>query len=684
MATTNIELDIENITGVADADDQFIKTAQKFVVSSIPKDLMLWAGTTTAVGSHGGDSSPTAITIPQPTDNIIDVQRNGFSAEQVPESMQGFIANTASLHLATETYPKYYLQAGNKVIVKPNPSDSETALVNYVDFLKVDDDCDLRGAVVAHAASKEFEQLASAQSTGVLTALTAVNAEIDECLSIADNVHTEIALINSSTDSALTEIGLANAEVDKMATEVGLDNAEVDLAKAELAEAATLVDSSIDTATAAIATAAGRVNTAVGLANGQFDAAVLESAQAEGEADDGAIATALGAINTNVDSAVTQLGNATTNLGYAVTRIATAKAEIDLAKGEAAEIVTQTDNSGDFATALTAMNTSLDKFRVDGGDPALFGTEVSYETGVGIKRVKTALDKAIALLDGNAPTSATDADAWIVDEDIEMLSGLLNTSQTQVQIANAQLAEWSAAVQALQTEANGFANEVSARAGFTGAKSQAVQAYINTANAYLAEAQQDIAVGAGYANAAGSYINASQGFAAEVQAYQVSTQIFAGTAQNRINAGNAFIAEANASAQEAQTYTSEVSSRIAQVQAQVGVAQGYIASGAGYSRVADGYAKIAQGYLGTTSSYLQAAQGYAASAQAYSNEIQTKVNIAQGYSTEVQSRLAHKAAHSQSADRYYRIAQQEVAAYVQNNSKMINRTLMAQAQQQAG
>ena len=162
MATTNIELDIENITGVADADDQFIKTAQKFVVASIPKDLMMWAGTSTAVGSHGGDSSPTAITLPQPTDSILDVQRNGFSAEQVPESMQGFIASTASLHLATETYPKYYIQAGNKVIVKPDPSDSETALVNYVDFLKVDDDCDLRSAVIFHACSSEFSKLSTA------------------------------------------------------------------------------------------------------------------------------------------------------------------------------------------------------------------------------------------------------------------------------------------------------------------------------------------------------------------------------------------------------------------------------------------------------------------------------------------------------------------------------------------
>ena len=162
MATTNIELDIENITGVSDADDQFIKTAQKWVVSSIPKDLMLWAGTSTATGTHGGDSSPTTITLPQPTDNIIDVQRNGFSAEEVPESLQGFIANSSSLHFATETFPKYYIQAGNKVVVKPNPSDSETALVNYVDFLKIDDDCDLKGVVVAHACSSEFNKLATA------------------------------------------------------------------------------------------------------------------------------------------------------------------------------------------------------------------------------------------------------------------------------------------------------------------------------------------------------------------------------------------------------------------------------------------------------------------------------------------------------------------------------------------
>ena len=74
MATTNIELDIENMTGVSDADNQFIISAQKFVVASIPKNLLKWAGTETVASTHGGDDSPTSnnpVTLPVGTDNII-------------------------------------------------------------------------------------------------------------------------------------------------------------------------------------------------------------------------------------------------------------------------------------------------------------------------------------------------------------------------------------------------------------------------------------------------------------------------------------------------------------------------------------------------------------------------------------------------------------------------------------
>ncbi len=165
MATTNIELDIENITGVSDADDQYIISAQKFVAASVPSELLRWAGKDTVVGTHGGDSSPTLISLPYNSDHILDVSRNGYSAKEVPEKMKGFIADTSSLHLATETYPKYYVTAANGVVVKPNPSDSETAIVNYIDPSNIDDDSDLRNAVIFHAASQEFSKLGSGKVT---------------------------------------------------------------------------------------------------------------------------------------------------------------------------------------------------------------------------------------------------------------------------------------------------------------------------------------------------------------------------------------------------------------------------------------------------------------------------------------------------------------------------------------
>ena len=45
------------------------------------------------------------------------------------------------------------------------------------------------------------------------------------------------------------------------------------------------------------------------------------------------------------------------------------------------------------------MNTALDKFRADASDPALFGDETQYTTGVGMTRVENALNKAQALID---------------------------------------------------------------------------------------------------------------------------------------------------------------------------------------------------------------------------------------------------------------------------------------------
>ena len=43
MATTNIATNIQNITGVTTANAGFITSAQKFVASKIPKDLLGFA-----------------------------------------------------------------------------------------------------------------------------------------------------------------------------------------------------------------------------------------------------------------------------------------------------------------------------------------------------------------------------------------------------------------------------------------------------------------------------------------------------------------------------------------------------------------------------------------------------------------------------------------------------------------
>ena len=170
MATTNIELDIENITGVSDADNQYIISAQKYAVASVPKELLKWAITETVAASHGGNNSNQQITLPVKTDSLVYVRRDQFEASLVDSSMRGFIGNSNSLHLATDTFPKYYIADGNRVIVKPDPDNTYTAHAQYVDFSKIDDDSDLRNAVVFHAAAKEFSQLATDETAPTYTA----------------------------------------------------------------------------------------------------------------------------------------------------------------------------------------------------------------------------------------------------------------------------------------------------------------------------------------------------------------------------------------------------------------------------------------------------------------------------------------------------------------------------------
>jgi hypothetical protein len=164
MATTTIASEIQGITGVTTADANFIASGQKFVVANVPKNLLKWASKFTDPSSDGGNASGN-IVVPIATDGILSVSRNGFSAQEVSREDSAFIeAGSGSLKLPTSKFPKYYFDnavtdKGSVVIVKPTPTDSETAKALYIDHTKIDDDSDLRNIVINYACFKEFAKL---------------------------------------------------------------------------------------------------------------------------------------------------------------------------------------------------------------------------------------------------------------------------------------------------------------------------------------------------------------------------------------------------------------------------------------------------------------------------------------------------------------------------------------------
>lgn len=150
MATTNIELEIENITGVANADEQFIISAQKLVVASVPKDLMWQYASVDSAVTEAGKALD--------GDTVLQVSYDGGQiADEVSPRLAYDVGDDNSIYKATARYPKYYIKDG-KIYIKPDPT---AGSVSYVDYEKLDDDSDLRNAVINYACAKEFAQLAS-------------------------------------------------------------------------------------------------------------------------------------------------------------------------------------------------------------------------------------------------------------------------------------------------------------------------------------------------------------------------------------------------------------------------------------------------------------------------------------------------------------------------------------------
>lgn len=155
---TNIELEIEGITGVADADDNFIVSAQKFVVANIPKNLMKWASSQSAVMTSNADADAVLN-----VDTILSVKRNGYPCREISSDDLVWASDDNSLKKATTTHPIYVISDG-KIQIQPEPAVGQEGYYYYVDYTKVDDNSDLRNVVINYACFKEFAKLMMADA----------------------------------------------------------------------------------------------------------------------------------------------------------------------------------------------------------------------------------------------------------------------------------------------------------------------------------------------------------------------------------------------------------------------------------------------------------------------------------------------------------------------------------------
>ena len=152
MAVTDIQATVLSNTGRTPTSNS-VEDAQRYVAASIPKDLLKWAQNVSSASTDGSAISFTS------TDSIIDVQRNGYSCKEIPLSESAFALSSASLKKSTSTHPAWYHKQG-AVHFAPVTDGSNAGYIFYVDHSQIDDDSDLRNAVINYASSKEFSALA--------------------------------------------------------------------------------------------------------------------------------------------------------------------------------------------------------------------------------------------------------------------------------------------------------------------------------------------------------------------------------------------------------------------------------------------------------------------------------------------------------------------------------------------
>ena len=450
MATTNISTEIVSITGVSahGASDDFIVSAQKFVVASVPKELLPFAVNRSSSSNDGS-------AIPIENDSIVDVQRNEYSCRQISLSESKWANDTTSLKKSTAISPVYWIK-NDGVQIAPDTDGSNLGYVFYVNYAEIDDDSDLRDAVVYRACSSEYSKLATAAIPTV--SIAAVPPDVPTITASTVSFSTTAPSYTSPT-TTISGTGWSTAYPDEY--------------------------TAINTALAAITTELNKVDNIIVEASAETDksSALLVLGEADSEAQ--------------------------VNTAIALLLAAVAEAEAASAKFILADTDSVFGDEETFLTAnsqLTRVKDAVDKvvLLIDGNKPAssydahdlLQSEDLELLQGnlsivqAEIQRAQMHLQEWVAVGDMrvkgiNAALAEADGQAKVIQTHLQQAQTKREESQARLTAGGAYLQE----AQAYIAQAGGYAAEVNARGGFTGAKYRAVQGYLETANGYANEVQ---------------------------------------------------------------------------------------------------------------------------------------------------------------------------------------------------
>jgi len=343
-----------------------------------------------------------------------------------------------------------------------------------------------------------------------------------------------------------------------------------------------------------------------------------------------------------------------------------ARTEIGLAKAEAAELATNTDNSGSFGTACNAINTELDKVdNIIAEASAEFDKvdNVIVEGSVEIDKSSTLLDLGEADSEGAINTAA----GKIITEldETQVVCDLVNT---QVGSAVTALSNMATEIALANKEVDDALIEIDEAVGLTDGAGSNIQVALDamkTANAKFRADGSDPALFGDdstydtsnsamtsvktYVDRAISYINGNfpagtydlAANLADVDAELTSEDIELASA--RVQQAQTTMSAVQTDLQIAQIYITEWNTMVQTLVAEVNAFSTEASDRYGWINakavVWQGELSAAQGYMATANGYNSQASGFNAAAQGYATEVQTKIGIANGYVAEINIRL---------------------------------------------